>query len=652
MAIINGTNGADNLNGSNGADTINGFGGNDTIRARGGDDLVYSGDGNDTVTGGTGNDTLYGDAGLDTLSGEAGNDLLYGGNDNDLLYGGSDNDSLYGDASNDTLSGDDGADYLSGGTGNDSLLGGTGDDTLAGGAGADTLSGGEGMDYLDYSGSSAGVTINLATLTASGGDATGDVISGDDGIIGSAHDDSLTGFDNQGTSGDVYTNVFYAGAGNDTLDGAGGDDLLYGEDGNDSILGGAGADLLDGGAGNDTIWGGDGADTMSGGDGSNALYGDAGADSITGGSSADTIDGGADNDTIRGGSGDDSILGGTGNDSLYGEAGADTIDGGDGNDLIDGGTEADSLSGGTGVDTITGGSGGDTLSGGAGADVISGGDDADTIYVSVAGDGYGDAVDGGEGGLDADILDLTGSAPVGGSLQVTITSSDTNGNGSNGYVTYFDSLGNTVGTLSFSNIETVVPCFTPGTQIITIDGPAAVEDIRPGDRVLTRDNGFQTVRWIGARHVTAAELAASPRLAPVRIAAGALGGGLPERALEVSPQHRMLIAGADTELMFGESEVLAAAVHLVGQPGITRARRAEVDYIHIMFDRHEIISAEGAWTESFQPGDMSLRGIDADQRSELFHLFPELQDAETAALAYPAARVSLRAFEVRALMAA
>ena len=182
------------------------------------------------------------DASADLLQGGAGDDVLYGRDGDDTLEGGDDND---------LLDGGDGADSLSGGAGDDTLLGGAGDDTLEGGAGADFLAAGSGMDFVDYSNSSAGVNIDLETGTASGGDATGDTsFDGIDGIIGSAWDDTLSGYDGEGPD---WTNEFYGGAGNDILDGRGGADLLYGEDGDDSIIGGAGADTLDGGAGNDTI---------------------------------------------------------------------------------------------------------------------------------------------------------------------------------------------------------------------------------------------------------------------------------------------------------------------------------------------------------------------------------------------------------------
>ncbi|MCC5985179.1 MAG: Hint domain-containing protein [Rhodobacteraceae bacterium] len=202
--------------------------------------------------------------------------------------------------------------------------------------------------------------------------------------------------------------------------------------------------------------------------------------------------------------------------------------------------------------------------------------------------------------------------------------------------------------LSDGGIDIV--CFTAGTLIDTRQGPVAVEDLRPGDMVLTRDNGFLPLVWCGQRRVSAAEMAAAEDLAPVLIAQGALGNGLPEQAMRVSPQHRMLVTGPRAELMFGEREVLVPAIDMVGLPGITRDRTAAT-YVHIMFDSHQIVRADGAWSESFQPADWAMGGLDAAQRTELLALFPALATAE-GRRAFRSARMILKPQEARALLSA
>ena len=200
-----------------------------------------------------------------------------------------------------------------------------------------------------------------------------------------------------------------------------------------------------------------------------------------------------------------------------------------------------------------------------------------------------------------------------------------------------------------TTVHITVPCFAAGTLIVTAEGPKPVEEIRIGDKVLTRDDGFQPVRWAGRRVLDAGYLAQNPDFTSVLITAGALGNKLPRRDLRVSPGHRMLLSGYQAEMMFGEREVLVAASDLVGQPGITYDP-SPVTYVHVMFDSHQIIDSEGAWSESFQPADVTLNGLDSTQRDELLALFPELATGK-GQRSYATARRVLARHESSALLA-
>ncbi|MFQ6547560.1 Hint domain-containing protein [Aestuariibius sp. 2305UL40-4] len=159
-------------------------------------------------------------------------------------------------------------------------------------------------------------------------------------------------------------------------------------------------------------------------------------------------------------------------------------------------------------------------------------------------------------------------------------------------------------------------CFCRGTLIRTPDGDRPVEDLEPGDLVLTVDHGPQPVRWHGTSTARA-----EGNMAPIRFAAGAHDATAP---LMVSPQHRMLVSGPSIELHFGISEGLVAAKHLVNGDTVTRAPGGSVEYHHIMFDRHELIWANGAVTESFFVAENGLGIMDPEMRAEFAALFPEL----------------------------
>jgi hypothetical protein len=223
-------------------------------------------------------------------------------------------------------------------------------------------------------------------------------------------------------------------------------------------------------------------------------------------------------------------------------------------------------------------------------------------------------------------------------------------NSANRTVTNFDADGTANGSSRFANIENiVVPCFTPGSMIATPRGERRVEDLQLGDRVITRDNGIQDIRWIGARVLQGAELTSAAHLKPILVHQGALGNGLPERDMMLSPNHRVLVANDKTALYFEDREVLVAAKHLTGLEGVAPVEVSGVAYIHFMCAQHEVVLSDGAWSESYQPSDQSLKGIGSAQRNELFELFPELK-AQAGLKAYGAARRSLTKHEARLLM--
>jgi Ca2+-binding RTX toxin-like protein/type III secretion system FlhB-like substrate exporter len=469
--VITGGSGNDIIVGGAGADTIIGGSGTDTADYSTGTSAVTvnlatgvntGGDAQgdtlttiENLTGSNYNDTLTGNTGANVLSGGTGNDTLAGGAGADTLTGGSGTDTADysasasavtvnlttnvntgGDAASDSLSGIENvtgsanADTLTGDAAANVISGGAGNDTIAGRAGADTLDGGTGTaDAVDYSASSAGVTVNLTNAGAqSGGDAAGDILSNFDNIIGSAYDDTLTG--------DANYNYLEGGAGNDTISTGAGDDDVSGGAGNDTLIGGSGINHFSGGDGDDIIIGGSGEVVADGGDGN---------DTITGGGTSDFIQGGWDNDTLSGGADDDHLEGGAGDDILAGGTGADTLDGGTDIDTADYSASASGVTvdlanlgaqGGGGdaagdilsnIENLIGSAYDDTLSGNAGANVLSGGAGSDVVDYSASsagvtvnltnagaqsgGDAAGDILSGFEGIFGSAYADtLTGDA--------------------------------------------------------------------------------------------------------------------------------------------------------------------------------------------------------------------------------------------------
>lgn len=177
----------------------------------------------------------------------------------------------------------------------------------------------------------------------------------------------------------------------------------------------------------------------------------------------------------------------------------------------------------------------------------------------------------------------------------------------------------------FHSLAAPIICFASGSLIKTRAGEIAVEDLQLDAEVLTFDSGYQPVRWIGSRTLSAADLAANPNLRPIRIRAGALGPNQPVQDLIVSPQHRVLVRSKVAERMFGEAEVLVAAKHLVTFAGIEIAEDlTEVTYWHFLFDSHQIVFSNGALTESMFTGAEALKSVGAAAREEILAIFPGL----------------------------
>lgn len=359
-----------------------------------------------TVEGATdGPDHLVGTAGDDVIVGGDGSDTIEGGAGKDTICGGIGADRVYGQDGDDTISGESGADVLSGGHGLDLLVGGRGTDNILGGAGT--------QDFAIFAEAATSVSVNLATGQVAGDG--GDRLSTVESVIGSRHNDTLTG------SG--VDNFLIGLAGDDTLNGAGGFDLaiflepapssgvdaslergdatgegwdtllqlegLVGSPYDDTLTGGRGSDLLFGSAGTDHLYGRNQTDLLLGTDGDDWIYGQGGDDFLSSGAGTDQLFGGTGTSDVadyllsstpidaslvtqegvgekgvdayrgieglRGSSLQDTLEGDAKANILFGMAGNDDLVGRGGNDYLDGGEHFDSLDGGRADDACING---------------------------------------------------------------------------------------------------------------------------------------------------------------------------------------------------------------------------------------------------------------------------------------------------------
>ena len=162
--------------------------------------------------------------------------------------------------------------------------------------------------------------------------------------------------------------------------------------------------------------------------------------------------------------------------------------------------------------------------------------------------------------------------------------------------------------------ENNTPCYCRGTRIATPRGEQRVEQLRIGDRVMTRSGVARPIKWIGRRSFAGRFILGRKDILPVCIKAGALGDAIPRRDLWISPHHAMFFADMFFADVFfaedGASGALIEARDLVNGKSIVQAEHADkVEYFHIELETHDVIIAEGALSETF---------IDDDSRG-MFH---------------------------------
>ncbi|WP_197919392.1 Hint domain-containing protein [Thiosulfatihalobacter marinus] len=602
-----------------GADTISAGDGNDSVQAGGGDDTLFGGMGDDTLRGGADDDIILGDEfGPYDGNGAPGDDLIAGEGGNDTVFGGGGNDTIYGDY-------EPGTEPTPTGGGRESFnwneVGTPADgDPLGGPFVQDTGS----VEVSFTTGGNYGVetTFEDDPQLLTGID-DGTETANPNSALGSAVDEREGASYNLDFSEAVENVQFRV---NDIDNDSAVKVYAYDAEGNRIEVNLSGSDTtnltitdIDGVPGNEAALSGGGSGDSDNPDNSVLV----------------NIPGPAVRVEIVHLNLGDEPSDVTISDVFFTAPGSGVAE--DADDL---------LIGGAGDDVIYGQEGNDTIAGIEGEDDMYGGDDRDVFALF----GPGSMIDGGEGGDDFDSISLAGLVDryvPGGRVEVAFDPL----NGENGTITYYNDLDEEVGVTEFYNIENIfadpVPlCFTPGTRILTPMGEVPVENLQPGDKVVTRDNGLQEICWTGRKHLSGKELLARPELRPILIKQGALGPNQPERDMMVSPNHRMLLVSQQAELLFDEREVLVAAKHLTHLDGVQQVDTVGIDYIHIMCDSHEVVLADGAWSESFQPGEYSINGIDKEQRTEIYALFPELREREGLE-AYTAARVTLKRHEAQ-----
>lgn len=173
-------------------------------------------------------------------------------------------------------------------------------------------------------------------------------------------------------------------------------------------------------------------------------------------------------------------------------------------------------------------------------------------------------------------------------------------------------------------------------------GGRRIELLNVGDMVVTRHNGLQPVRLIWSWTVTAAEMREHPELAPIRLKPRAVGPMMPSRDLRIASGHRVLIPGYKISGAEDQHPCLMRVdgIAVTSDTAFVDRSAESVTYYNIVFDQHEVITADGLPVETFRPSPKAMHLLDVSARETLKGLFPELSRRRCAypGLEHPVAR--------------
>lgn len=171
------------------------------------------------------------------------------------------------------------------------------------------------------------------------------------------------------------------------------------------------------------------------------------------------------------------------------------------------------------------------------------------------------------------------------------------------------------------------------TQVVTASGGKTVGELSVGEQILTRDNGFQKLRWTGY-------LPTKSNSTMVEIQSSAIDAGIPSDVLHVSGRQRVLLTCPEIADQFGTREVLVRAGDLLHLEGVNEIECNE-PMVAMLFDRQEVLRANDAWLDTMTPDKEALEQFSGDERQEIRAIFPQMNDVPLER-SYPSARPVLR----------
>jgi len=176
--------------------------------------------------------------------------------------------------------------------------------------------------------------------------------------------------------------------------------------------------------------------------------------------------------------------------------------------------------------------------------------------------------------------------------------------------------------------EIAFSAFAHGTLIDTSIGPVAVEDLEPGMKIVTADQGAVPLIWLGSMTLMPPSDRVPHGGGLTRIMADSFGMGRPHTDLMAGPGARLLMRPSGLAGRSGNARTLTPAARIAdGMNAIAITPPRPVTVHHLCLRRHAIVSAAGMEVESFHPGPGFERNMGPNMLSLFLSFFPHVKAA-------------------------
>mgnify|MGYP000040442501 FL=1 len=175
--------------------------------------------------------------------------------------------------------------------------------------------------------------------------------------------------------------------------------------------------------------------------------------------------------------------------------------------------------------------------------------------------------------------------------------------------------------------EAAFSAFARGTLIQTTHGPVAIEDLLPGDEIMTAEYGPTRLLWVGSMTlVPKFDSPAPPEARMTRVMPEAFGMGKPMTNMMFGPGARVLAPAARLREQIGNEKILTPMHHLLDGHGVIEiVPPRPVSLYHLCLAKHATINAGGLSVESYHPGSGFERKIGDKMLGLFLSFFPHIK---------------------------